>query len=71
MITIAELLAQKEAIEQQIAEIRKNERADAISRARVIVTEFELTADDLFSPKSLKGKRQATAKYRNPETGET
>ncbi len=71
MTTIAELLAQKEAIEQQIAEIRENERADAISRARAIVIEFELTADDLFSSKKIKAKRQAEAKYRNPETGET
>ena len=71
MTTIAELLAQKEAIEQQIAEIRENERADAISRARAIVVEFELTADDLFSSKKIKVKKQAEAKYQNPETGET
>ena len=71
MTTIAELLAQKEAIEQQIAEIRKNERADAISRARAIVIEFDLTADDLFSSKKITAKKQVKAKYRNPETGET
>lgn len=71
MTTIAELLAQKEAIEQQIAEIRKNERADAIARARAIVAEFELTADDLFSSKTIRVKKQVNAKYRNPETGET
>jgi DNA-binding protein H-NS len=70
MSTLAELLAQREAIEQQIDMIRKEERRNAIVDVLQIIKDFELTEQDLF------GKKKGTPgvlppKYRNPETGQT
>lgn len=70
MTTYKELLAQRQALELQIAEARKSELAEAIAKARAIVQEFGLTADDVFSPASTKrvGK-PAEIRYRDPATG--
>ncbi len=69
-----ELLAQREALEQQIAAARKAELAEAVSKARQLVSEFGLTAADVF-PKGrgqspVKGSSVAP-KYRDPATGAT
>jgi DNA-binding protein H-NS len=74
MTNITDLLAQKEAIEQQIKDLRKNEREGAIAKAREIIAEFDLTADDLFAKgaKAAKGTRgKAAPKYIDPATGKT
>ena len=68
MPTLSELIAQKEALEQQIREMRETERKDAIKSARRLIEEFELTSAELF------GKAKANVvqpKYANPQTGET
>ena len=68
MVTLSELISQKEAIEQQIKEIRENERKDAIKSARKLIDEFVLTPEELF------GKQKTNTiqpKYVNPQTGET
>jgi len=78
MASLKELIAQKEALEQQIANARKQDRAEAISRVKALMTEHGLTIGDL-SAKSAKTKSGATpraggkvaAKYRNPKTGES
>ena len=71
MTSITELLAQKEAIEQQIKDLRKNERQGAITKARELIAEFELTAGDLFV-KGARGMRgKAEPKYKDPATGKT
>ena len=48
MTSLQELLAQKEALEQQIAQIKKAERADALQNARSLIDTFDLTVDELF-----------------------
>lgn len=70
MTSLQELLAQKEALEQKIAQIKKAERADALQNARSLIGTFDLTVDELFGKQKSIGKAVAV-KYRNPETGET
>jgi len=70
MTSLQELLAQKEALEQQIAQLKKAERADALQNARSLVETYDLTVDELFGKQKSTGKAVAV-KYRNPETGET
>lgn len=70
MSTLAELLAQREAIEQKIDMIRKEERRNAIADVLQVIKDFELTEQDLFGKK--KGAPGVLPpKYRNPETGQT
>ena len=70
-----ELMAQREALEQQIQAARKAELAEAVSKVRSIVEEYSLTAEDVFAP--VRGRRKNSsgqkveAKYRNPATGDT
>ena len=75
MSTLKDLLAQREAIEIQIGEMRERERSAAIVKAQALIYEYELTSQELFrsGPKALKGKvaNKVAAKYRDPETGAT
>lgn len=74
MTNIAELIAQKEAIEQQIKALRKSERQDAIAKVREIIAEFDLSADEVFT-KTIKGTKstrgKVAPKYRDPISGKT
>ena len=77
MATLKELLAQKEAIEQQIEQTKKQERGDAIEKVRALMAEYGLTVADLSAARPrAKAKNQASgnkvaAKYRNASTGES
>jgi len=75
MSTLQELIAQKAELEQKIAETRQRELAEAIAKARAIVAEYGLTADDVFPSGKAKVKGRSTgkvaAKYRDPVTGKT
>ena len=70
MTTLAELVAQREEIEQRIAAVKKEERSNAIAQARSIIESYELTVDELFGRKSSAAKK-LPPKYRVPETGKT
>ena len=74
-----ELLQQREALEQAIANARANELSEAVRRARELVAEFGLTVQDVFpsgrsnaksAGKSTTGAKVAP-KYRDPATGQT
>ena len=76
MATLKELLAQKEAIEQQIDETKKRERGAAVGKVRALMAEYGLTVADLggkTGPKSKSGggTGKVAAKYRNASTGES
>lgn len=77
MTSYKDLLKQREALEQQIAEARQRETAQAVSQVRALISEFGLRPDEVFpsaraSRASSVGKGQKVApKYRNPATGET
>lgn len=73
MSSVTELLAQKAAIEQQIAEAQRTERANAVAQVRALMAEHGLSVADL-SGKSSTSKRtgaKVAAKYRNAATGDT
>ena len=77
MATVQELIAQREALDQQIAETQRQAKVDGIAKVRALMTEHGLTVADLsegrVSGKSAgKGKgHKVTPKYRDPETGKT
>lgn len=71
-----ELLAQREALEQAIAQARQNEISIALAKVRELVAEYGLTAQDIFPARaskssSLKGVSKVAAKYRDADTGQT
>ncbi len=74
MATYKELLKQQEALALQIEEARKAEISDAVQKVRELVSEYGLTADDIFSA-GRRGKSRAggkvAPKYRDPATGQT
>jgi DNA-binding protein H-NS len=72
--SLQELLAQKAAIEKQIIETQRNERAEAIARVRALMAEHGLTAADIAAKATGTAKpptRKVAPKFRNPQTGET
>lgn len=73
MTTVSELLAQKAAIEQQIAEVQRAERDGAVAKVRALMAEHGLTLADLSS-KAATPKRsgaKVAPKYRDAATGDT
>ena len=74
MSSYKELLKQREALEQKINEARRNELSEAVSQVRALVTEFGLTAQDVFpagKARSASAGPKVAPKYRNPATGQT
>lgn len=74
MTTYAELLKQKQNLEQLLEEARKRESADAVAKCRELIQQFNLTTEDLFpASRSAKTRVGVTVapKYRDPATGQT
>ncbi len=79
MTSYKELLMQREALEQQISEARHRELSDAVAQVQKLVSEYGLTAKDVFPSGKGAGKagRSSTAgskvapKYRDSATGQT
>jgi DNA-binding protein H-NS len=75
MTTLKELIAQKAALELQIAETRQSELADAIGQIRALIEAHELTAEDIFPSGKVKSGVKKTskvaAKYKDPVSGKT
>ena len=77
--TLAELLAQKAALDQAIASLENEERAGAIAKVRALMAEYGLTLADLgtraapAAPKATKagGAAKVAAKYRDTASGST
>ncbi len=74
---LSALLSQKAELEKQIAEMQRNERADAIAQIRSLMTQYGLSVADIATkvggPKisGPKAGAKVAAKYRNPATGDT
>jgi DNA-binding protein H-NS len=73
MPKLSDLLAQKAAIEEQIAQTQREERAGAIAQIKALMSEHGLSVADLGSrQKATKTSGKTVApKYRNKATGET
>lgn len=70
MTTLAQLLEQQRAIEEQIAKIRSEERASALAQVLAIIEEQGFTADDLFG-KSKQAKPKQVVKAQFERDGKT
>ncbi len=79
MSSLANLIAQREALDKQITETRKQEISDAVKQVKALVTEYGLSASDVFpsasGAKSMKAaapsRGKVAPKYRDPATGNT
>ena len=78
MATLQELMAQREALERQIDQTKKQEHGEAIEKVRALMAEYGLTVADLGSrapaaktKKSKSSGNKVAAKYRNASTGES
>lgn len=70
--SLTELLAQKAALEQQIAQTQREERQNAIAQIKSLMDEYGLTTTDLSGRATKKSAgAKVPAKYRNKATGET
>jgi DNA-binding protein H-NS len=73
MSSYKDLLAQREQLDKQIKEAIAREKIDGITKAKLIIEQYNLSASDLFSRKA-GGKstgNKVAPKYRNPANGET
>ena len=71
MASLKDLLAQRAALEAQIAETQDRERSDAIGKVKSLMQEYGLTVADLTARAAKTGTPKVAAKYRNQATGET
>ncbi|ODS69736.1 MAG: histone [Acidovorax sp. SCN 68-22] len=74
MPSYKELVKQRESLDQQIQQARREELAGAVSQVRALVAEFGLTAQDVFPSgraRSASSGSKVAPKYRNPATGQT
>jgi DNA-binding protein H-NS len=72
--SISDLLAQKAALEKQIADAQREQRTEAIAQIKGLMAEYGLTLADIGSRASAAPRRasgKVAAKYRNSATGET
>lgn len=80
MATYKQLIAQKEALEAKLAEVKANEVAGVIQQIQTLMSEYDLTVEDI-APKRRRGrpagskadgaKQPLPPKYRDPKTGAT
>jgi DNA-binding protein H-NS len=72
MANLTELLAQKAALEQQIAHTQREERQNAIAQIKTLMDQYGLTTADLSGRVAKKSAgAKVPAKFRNKATGET
>lgn len=71
---LGELLAQKAALERQISELQRSQRAEAIEKVRSLMSEYGLSLADIGAKPTAASRKavgKVAAKYRNPATGDT
>jgi len=76
MTTLQDLLAQRAEIERKIADVQREERANAINQIKTLMAEFGLTAADIAGKSTAarpasKPAGKVAPKFRNAATGET
>lgn len=76
MTKLQDLLARKEALEREIEQTKREERAEAIAKVRSLMAEYGLTLADLGGGKPAKKAAgspggKVAPKYRDPATGDT
>ena len=74
MTTVAQLLAQKAALEAQIEAAQKAQVAEGIAKAKAIIAEYSLTKEDVFGASPKRGRKASgtvAPKYKDPISGAT
>jgi DNA-binding protein H-NS len=72
MSTLQDLIAQREALDKQIAETKKAARNDAIKRCMELVEAYGLKSEDIFGgARKSRSTGKVPPKYRDPATGKT
>lgn len=83
MATYKELLAEKEALEARLAEMRSSEIAEVVGRIQQLMSDYGLTVEDLAGKRrrgrpagsarqvAAKEKTSLPPKYMDPKTGAT
>jgi len=76
MASLQDLLERKAELEREIEATRRQERADAISKVKALMSEYGLTMADLTAkgaPRNNSSARggKVAVKYRNAATGDT
>lgn len=79
MATYKQLIAQKEALEAQLHEVRANEIAGVIEQIQTLMADYGLTVEDITKRRrgrpagsaAAKPKSELPAKYHDPKTGKT
>ena len=73
MTTVAQLLAQKAALEAQIEAARKAENSEAIAKVKALIAEHGLTQQDVFggAKRGRKTSGSVAPKYKDPISGAT
>ena len=73
MANLTELIAQRAALDQQIAQTQREERQHAIAKIKNLMAEYGLSAADLSAKPAKKAGSgtKVAAKYRNIASGET
>lgn len=75
MASLKDLLAQRAALEQQIAETTAKERSDAIAKVRSLMADYGLSVADLGTRSGRSSKEpkvpKVAAKYRDKASGQT
>ena len=73
MTTVAELLAKKAALDDQIEAAQKAEVTEGIAKAKAIIAEFNLTKEDVFGVAKPGRKASGTValKYKDSTSGAT
>lgn len=72
--SLGDLLAQRAALEKQIADAQREQRSAAIAQIKQLMTEYGLTLADIGSRATAAPRRsggKVAPKYRNSATGET
>lgn len=72
MASLKDLLAQRAALDEQIAQTKDRERTEAVAKVKSLMSEYGLSVADLSVRVPKAGKTSKVAvKYRNQATGET
>ncbi len=75
MATYKELLQQQQALALEVEQARKREISDAVTQVRNLISEFGLSASDVFpsgrKPSGPRAGGKVAPKYRDPATGQT
>lgn len=77
MPSYKELLAQREALEQQIEEAKSREYAEVLNEIKQKMVDYGISLQELAggrgakAPKASRGRSGVAPKYRDPESGST